>query len=308
MQAELQAAETSVYAHLIDKAATVADAEPAARKLFIRQAHWVGYPQAKTVLERLELILSSPRVDRMECMLIVAATNNGKTRLLRRFLDLHPPLDRGEGGITERPVLAIQAPPVPDEKRLYGSILSRLGGPGTSYQTAGQQYLAVEKTLKAINLKVLIIDEIQHLISGSTNKHRDCMNALKFLSNDLQISLVGAGIKTAHYALANWDQQLENRFKPVLLPQWSFGPELAQLLMSIEQVLPLRKPSNLGKPEIVQLVADLCDGKIGEIWTLLGVAAFKAIDSSKEFIDLELLKSVQDIAPAHRKALLHGTD
>ena len=168
--------------------------------------------------------------------------------------------------------------------------------------------MAVERTLKAINLKMLIIDEIQHLISGSTNKHRDCMNALKFLSNDLQISLIAGGIKTAHYVMANLDQQLENRFKPAVLVPWVFGPELAQLLMSIQQLLPLRKPSNLEDPKVVQLVAELCDGKIGEIWTLLSVAAFRAIDTSKEFIDLELLKQVQDIAPAHRRALLHGTD
>lgn len=296
------------FSHLAEGAAMIAESDNQIRKDFIRQPRWVGYPQAQKILDRLEGILNGPRVDRMECMLIVGETNNGKSRIIRHFMEKHPPRDKENGGGSEHAVLMIQAPPVPDEKRLYASILSRLGSPVTGYQSTGLQYLAVEKVLRGVNLKMLIIDEIQHLISGSTNKHRECLTALKFLSNDLQISLVGAGIRTAHYALANFDPQLENRFKPILLPRWNYGEELARLLMSFEKLLPLRRPSNLAEPKVARAIADLCDGKIGEIWTLLGLAAIEAIESEKECIDLSVLKRVESIAPTHRKALLHGTE
>jgi hypothetical protein len=305
---ELELQQTpSAYPHLSTKAAAVADGDIITRRHFLQEAHWIGYSAALAILERKDFILKGPRVDRMESMLIVGETNNGKTRIIRRFMDQHPPMEMADGNI-ERQVLCVQAPPVPDEKRLYGSILSRVGSPGSSWQSAGSQYQIVEKVLRGVGLKMLVIDEIQHLVSGSTNKHKDCLNALKYLANDLQISLVGAGIKTAHYALANWDQQLENRFLPCILPRWTFGPELARLLKSMEQLLPLRKPSNLDDPKIVQRVADLGDGKIGEIWTLMCVAAFKAMEGGKELIDIEIIKQAESIAPAHRRALLHGIE
>lgn len=298
---------TTKYPHLSAKAALAAGLDIEARTLFLQQPHWVGYPAAKEVLLKMESILRSPRIDRMVCMLIVGETNNGKTRIIRRFVDKHASIERPGGG-QERTVISIQAPPVPDEKRLYGAILSRVGSPGRLWQSAGAQYQAVEKILRGLGVKMLIIDEIQHLVSGGSTKHKDCLNALKYLANDLQISLVTSGIKTAHFALAGFDAQLENRFKPTVLPMWVYGPELARLLKSIEKILPLRNPSNLDDPKIVQRVADLGDGKIGEIWTLMCMAALNAMESGKERIDLEVIKQVESIAPAHRRALLHGPD
>ncbi|MBI3130320.1 MAG: TniB family NTP-binding protein [Acidobacteria bacterium] len=296
------------YEHLGELASQVIEAEPEARKAFIRQTRWVGYSAARKALGRMEEILQGPRVDRMECMLIIGDTNNGKTRLIKHFLEKHPPKERADGGSTESPVLFIQAPPSPDEKRLYASILSRLGSPVSGNQSAGSQYSVLEKAIRGSNLKMLIIDEIQHLVCGSTNKHRECMTALKFIANDLRISIVAAGIRTAHYAIASFDTQIENRFKGILLPRWTYGEELTRLLLSIEKLLPLRAPSHLGDPKLARLIAELGDGKIGEIWTLLRLAAIEAIDSGKECIDMDGIKSVEGIAPAHRRALLHGTD
>jgi hypothetical protein len=255
----------------------------------------------------MEDILNSPRVDRMESIVILGDTNNGKTKVVKKFHERHGPRESPDGTGSEAPVVLLQAPPVADEKRLYQAILNQTGGLGTSYTTKAALCGVVLDRLPNMGTRMLIIDEIHHLIAGSTNQHRNCLTALKYLANELQISMVVAGISTAHYALSTIDPQLENRFKPIKLPRWKPGQEFDRLLASIERILPLREPSNLQRPPLARLLVDLIDGKIGELFTLLTAAMVEAIRTGHERIDEGIITKVQDIAPARRKgAVLDG--
>ncbi len=89
----------------------------------IRSDRWIGYPKAKSVLTKLDDLMSYPRIERMPHMLIVGDTNNGKTMLTKRFLKKYPAKDNPEGDGVFAPVLLVQAPPVPDEGRFYNAIL-----------------------------------------------------------------------------------------------------------------------------------------------------------------------------------------
>lgn len=54
-------------------------------------------------------LLVFPKQSRMPNLLIVGETNNGKTVLVNRFRDKHPPLDNPNGDAIILPVLYIQA-------------------------------------------------------------------------------------------------------------------------------------------------------------------------------------------------------
>lgn len=49
---------------------------------------WIGYTQARTILSQLDYLLEYPAMHRMPNLLIVGRTNNGKTMLIDRFLEL----------------------------------------------------------------------------------------------------------------------------------------------------------------------------------------------------------------------------
>jgi hypothetical protein len=279
----------------------MADADPKTRIHFIKQTHWIGYTTANIILGRMQEMLDAPQVDRAECLVILGETNNGKTRILRRFMETYTPTERTDGTGSEWPVVAIQAPPAADEKRLYTAILSRVGGLGASLRTRTALFQAATTTLSNIGTRMLIIDEIHHLISGSTNQHRVCLNALKYLANELRLSIVVAGITSARYTLGTLDPQLENRFKPMALERWKDGKEFRRLLASIETLLPLKEPSELHRPEMAKRLVELMDGKIGELVTIVNAAAIEAIRAGKERIDMELITKVQVIAPAYRR-------
>src|SRR6266581_7954547 len=107
--------------HLIPAAAAELDRPVEERISRLRRPAWIGYTRAQNILDQLEHLLRHPGTHRMPNLLLVGDTNNGKTMLIRRFVEQHP-AEPGEIGSTRR-LLLIQAPPVPDERRLYFAIL-----------------------------------------------------------------------------------------------------------------------------------------------------------------------------------------
>jgi hypothetical protein len=64
----------------------------------IQKDSWIPYSQANRVLQQLEDLLRHPKCDRMPNLAISAQTNNGKTRLMKHFLSLHPATGASGGG------------------------------------------------------------------------------------------------------------------------------------------------------------------------------------------------------------------
>jgi type II secretory pathway predicted ATPase ExeA len=155
--------------------------------------------------------------------------------------------------------------------------------------------------LRKVGVRMLIIDEIHHLMAGHLDKQRQFLNVLKYLSNELLISVVGVGIKDALRAIQT-DRQLASRFDPVGLPHWTLDREFRMLLMSFEQVLPLRNPSNLAGKELATSLFSMSEGTIGGLANLLSVAAATAIRTGQEQIDAAVLKQIGWIRPSQRKA------
>ena len=285
--------------HLIPAAAVELDRPIEERILRLRRPAWIGYTRAQTILEKMEHLLQHPGTHRMPNLLLVGDTNNGKTMVIRRFAELHPP-EPGELGIKSR-VLLIQAPPVPDERRLYFAILDALHAPYSSSGLTAAKMTQVLTVLKKVGVRMLIIDEIHHLMAGHLEKQRQFLNVLKYLSNELQISLVGVGIRDALRAIQT-DPQLANRFEPVGLPRWTLERDFRMLLMSFEQVLPLRNPSNLAGKELATALFAMSEGTIGELASVLCAAAAAAIRIGREQIDEAVLKQIEWIRPSERKA------
>lgn len=269
----------------------------------IRSDRWIGYPKAKTVLTKLDDLLSYPRTERMPNMLIVGDTNNGKTMLTKRFLKQYPAEDNPDGDGIIAPVLLVQAPPVPDEGRFYNAILELLFAPYRPSERVDKKQFQVIKLLKYIGTKILIIDEIHHILAGNLNRQRAFLNVLKYLGNELQISIVGVGTKDAFRALQS-DPQLSNRFEPVLLPRWEFNQDFLRLLVSFERMLPLKQVSNLHAKNLAMRLFSMSEGYIGELSRLLNDAAVYAVKNKTEAITPAVLDQIDWISPSQRKRQL----
>lgn len=162
----------------------------------------------------------------------------------------------------------------------------------------------VISVLRRIDLGILIIDEINNLITGTPRNQRAFLNALKYLGNQLQVPIVGVGTPEAKIAL-QVDPQLSNRFRPFPLGLWNLDKEFLKLLASLERMIPLRHPSNLTEKTLAMKLHAMSEGLIGELSTLVNMAAIWAIRNAKggrlEVIDITALDSCQYVSPSDRR-------
>lgn len=286
--------------HLTAAAHAVLDLPPAARIEHIRSARWIGYTRAKQLLDKLDDLLTHPKTHRMPNLLIVGATNAGKTMLANRFVQLHPADDNPDGDAAIVPVLAVQAPPGPDESRFYNTIMEALFAPYDPRERVAQKQVQVLRILKRVGVRMLIIDEVHNVLTGPVTKQRHFLNVLKYLGNDLQIPLVGLGTIEALRAVQA-DPQLANRFEPAALPHWRLDQDFQMLLASFEQALPLRKPSRLADEHLARKLLALSEGSLGELSALLTTAAVYAVHTGIERIDEKVLTAVDWVPPSERR-------
>jgi transposition helper protein len=288
------------YPHLHKKTATYLDVDTEERIWHIRSPHWIGYPQAEHILNKLEDLLVYPKIHRMPNLLIVGDTNNGKTMLAHRFLRKHPADQNLDGDSVLVPVLLVQAPPVPDEGRFYNTILDAIFAPYKSHDRIDKEQTQFIHLLKRMQTRMLIIDEIHHILAGSMNRQRAFLNVIKYLGNDLQIPIVGIGTKDAFRALQT-DPQLSNRFEPAVLPRWNLDRNFLRLLVSFERMIPLKRPSELQTRELAVRLYNMSEGYIGELSRVLTEAAATAVQNETEQINHEVLDSIGWVTPTERK-------
>lgn len=287
-------------AHLLQKAGAYLDRPEAERIAYIRSPRWIGYPLAQAVLDRLENLLTHPKSHRMPNLLIVGDTNNGKTMLVKRFCDRHKPEDNPDGEAAVVPVLYVQAPPVPDEGRFYNAVLELLFAPYKPGDRADRKQFQAIRLLRAVGLKMLVIDEIHHILAGSMTKQKAFLNVIKYLGNELEVPIVGVGTRDAFRAIQT-DLQLSNRFDRALLPRWANDDEFLRLLATFERAIPLRLPSNLVEGALADKIYSMSDGYIGEVSRLLVDAAVKAVETKQEHIDKKILDRIGWVAPSERR-------
>jgi hypothetical protein len=290
------------HAHLHPSVRRFADEDAPSRIRRIRTDRWIGYARAEAVLAALEDLLSFPKRTRMPNLLLVGPTNNGKTMIVEKFRRAHPGTAAGESGdgIALFPVVKAQMPPGPDEGRFFGAILDAMGMPFSPRDRIATKQDAVVRIMRSTGTRMLVIDELHNVLSGSAMQQRRLLNLLRWLGNELQIPLVGVGTAEALRAIRS-DDQLVNRFEPHPLPLWSDDGEYRRLLNTLEAVLPLRKPSHLAESALGARILSASEGVLGEMIAVIIRAAVRAVETGTEAISARMIEDTGFIRPSERR-------
>ncbi len=178
-------------AHLTPLAAALLYEPPDRRIRAILGERWVLYPRAKQALGVLNRLVTLPRTTRMPSVAIYGDSGMGKTMLMERFCSDHPARFDPEAGVERTPVLALQMAGKPGERRLYVQLLAALGlpPPGSRASVVDLEQSAL-RLMRAIGVQVLVIDEVHNILAGSQREQRVVLNTLRYLSNELKLSLV----------------------------------------------------------------------------------------------------------------------
>ncbi|HEY5869695.1 MAG TPA: TniB family NTP-binding protein [Candidatus Tectomicrobia bacterium] len=279
-------------------AGVLPDAERIAR---IRAERWIGYSRAREALAKLEDLLTHPVRQRMPNLLLIGPTNNGKSMLMEKFRRAHRVESALHAETETIPVVTMQMPSDPSVSRFYALLLTTLGVPLHGRRKVVDLEGMALRVLRAVGMKVLVIDELHNMLAGNSSVRREFLNLLRFLGNELRVPIVGVGTREAYLAIRS-DDQLENRFEPMTLPLWQDGPELMALLASYAASFPLRQRSTLDQPALASYILARTEGTIGEITMFLTRAAIAAIDSGEEALTRKTLMLAEYASPSERRS------
>jgi len=293
------------YEHLKENVRHIADLSDKERINWINRRPWIGYRRATEIMEEMEALISHPKVERMPCILIVSQSNNGKTKLVKKFVERHPAYDNPEGEGIIIPALMIQAPPTADPAELYCCILSKLFAPFSPNDKFRKMKAQATDLLRKLDVRVLIVDEIHDILKGSISNQKKYLGELKNLTNEVQMPIVAVGTKDALRAFRT-DIHLWNRFEVEPLPKWKNDNDFKRLLVTFKGILPLRESSNFAEANLIATLYSLSEGTIGELARLLRRAAIFAIKAKVEKIDLDVIQALKYKPPSKRKKDAEG--
>jgi type II secretory pathway predicted ATPase ExeA len=278
--------------HLHPAIRQLALTDDAIRLQAIRAKRWITHHPASRVLASLQEVMEQPAGDRMENLLLIGESGMGKTMLLRKFQRDHAAAFDTASGVQPYPVVLTLMPETPSEEAFFCQILKAVGAPLDLSRR--RNLLSLRETtfrlLRELGIRMLMIDEINSILVGSARQQRQFLQLLRFLSNELQVAIVCAGVPEARFALLS-DPQLRSRVAEVALEPWTVGPALQDFINKLVQSLPLRQPSPVDSLALRRLLVARSGGITLSICQAIERAGVLAIHHRRERIDLAGLDS-----------------
>jgi hypothetical protein len=279
--------------HLTDDAGAALAESIDERIYFIRSKRWVAYPKAIEILGHLNALLKHPRTTRMPSLAVYGDSGMGKSMLVEKFKDDYALSTREKPRRPKAKLLVVELAGRPNERRLFAQILAVLGAPQNPRATIVELERTTVRLLGDLGVQVLVLDEIHNVLAASWREQRVVFNTLRYLSNELKLSLVCFGIMEARQAI-NGDVQLARRFDSVSLPRWMAGKEFEQLVLAILRNLPLKEPSVLTVKGLRRILL-ASDGVSARIFRMLNDVAIEAIETGVERITDEALERYKPV-------------
>lgn len=240
-------------------------------------------------------------------MLLIGKTRSGKSTILKRYAERHPP--EFGGTCDRRPVVYIDVPSKCTVKSLAETLLAKLGDP---YPHKGSEPTMTERVvwyLKAQQTELLILDEFQHLIDRRSQRLQyDTANWVKQLLNRMGRPILLAGLPSAADVLAA-DDQLEGRCAgqfPLHPFDWDDQSDrrcFRGILKKFDEQLRDRggfvNLSDLAYPETAFRIHQATGGLIGGVARLLTAAVRIAVPDGAPRVTPEILAQASSRLPGN---------
>lgn len=270
----------------------------------------VHHPQFLELLDELEMMLyfSEGSVS-PEGVYIYGDTGVGKSTLTLKFRDRYPKehIIEDEQEYTRIPVLHVRVPPKATNRMLASKILEKMGDPLHYKGTEALLTSRIHHYVKKLGIKMLILDELQHLIDAETEHVlKTASNWVKTFTEEVGIAVVLSGMpESLHVFLAN--PQLDRRYcnKIELLP-FSYGTteeiiSFRTFLKKIDGQLPFSEVSNLADPELSGKIYYVTKGVPFYVMKLLEEATvIAAMNGSDSIRQIDLAKALTKIKQVGR--------
>lgn len=272
----------------------------------LRHERYIEHRRLHLVLDEVEFLLASPRRTRAAGLVVSAPQGSGKTMLAQVVERRHGiKAAPGPDGRQTYRAVGISMTNARDARTLFNRILDRLGAPASASVRYSDRESQVVRLLGEFGTRLLVVDELQDILTSTARQQRLALDAIKFLMNEAALPVLALGTDKAKEALLV-DRHLAARFRPLTLPVWTFDNDLRDFLSALEPLLPLRLPSNLSSPTTMKVLAEASHGVLLTMCQIIENAAIYAVIEQTECIDAALIKRAASEVPATAVQQLRG--
>ena len=248
---------------------------------------WVSYPRAERILSRLDELMYLPARVRMQNVLIHGNSGAGKSMIIEKFIRSHSlEMDREDAS---RPIVNMQMPPLPTLRSFFSELLRSLDCTVIFGSRISELEHDTLRQLKKARPRLLAIDEIHHLLACTPREQRAALNLLKFLSNELRVSIVALGTSEALHVMRT-DPQIASRFQSCALPSWTANDDLRSFLAGFLQQLDVDGSGIVNDRIAIDYILDLTSGVTGRIVELVRLSARCAVRRDSRTVTIDLLQ------------------
>jgi len=259
-----------------------------ARIQLVQAERWLPHPYAVRILEELELVLRQPKISGAPIgRAIIGRSGAGKTTLLKRFVEEH----RNDEG--ECPPLFINTPPGPNLNALLSAILEAVNDFKPGARTASEKMNRVLRILGELRPPMSIFDEAQNLAEGTEKQSRNCINAIKTISNNTGTPTILSGTGDL-IPVISYDDQYLRRWRPVRLEVYPDGQDFVGLVNAMVAKIPLKKQDGFLAPSAYRKLYKYSEGVIGLLKEILIKATVEAIRDGSEKLTVNHIRPIID--------------
>ncbi|WBY18016.1 TniB family NTP-binding protein (plasmid) [Erythrobacteraceae bacterium WH01K] len=273
--------------------------DAATRLAFLNEPLTIHHPRMMELEERLAAILNMPEPYE-HSIAVFGRSFNGKSTISKHFASLHPIQTNILGDADRADVVRISMPGEASVREFAIRILRYVGEPFNLRWSTSHLTSMAYAVLRAMQTKLLIIDEFQDLANGTSRNREALKNMIKSIGEDTGCGVALFGTP-AGIDILNDDPQLQRRFEQLVLPPWERGDEANVLIHNLEVRLPLRKVSHIvADPALVETILEMGDHVIGHIRRVMLLAARTAIQTGREVIDAKTLEAMEWVPLSER--------
>lgn len=250
------------------------------------------YPKLIEIIKKVtECQNSSSIYNKPNCMRISGPSGSGKSRIAEIFQKKYPPIETAEG--IEKKVLYVELPCPAYVGSLPSTFLYSLGDP--FYAKHDRITLTTQRLydmLKACNVKLIFIDEVQHLVDRNSQKLlRDSSDWFKVLIDKTRIPIIFLGMPDSSKIFTE-NEQLANRVRLVEeTTPFNYNDDFRKILYFFDTLAPLKELSGLAEPDLSKRIYLATEGLIKHIHDLLTESASIALKNNATRITMPMLSN-----------------